>query len=202
MLRKAGFDLDGEIALYERDRCEDAEPEAERQHDPHRRCAGPVQIGKGQPHRRPPRPRQEARDRDNRPAGETEQREGGNRAADIPQRDAAIGRARDDKRGKPERRCTRCRCDQDRHAAPCPRNRVAEQRGGRDPADRGERPQREDQHRQQAAKGREPERQRIDREPQFDRQQPRHERRDGGRGQAAEQQAAGDADNSESQDLD
>ena len=106
-------------------------------------------------------------------SGQPEQHEGGDRAADKPQRDLAVRRAGDHEGTR----------------APAPATAVAPSAGGgtrrrarstgsrnsaagRHPADPGERPQREDERRQQAEQRGKRQRAGVDAEPQGHRQQP------------------------------
>ncbi len=135
------------------------------------------------------------------PRGEAEQREGGERAAEIPQREAALRRAQHDRRGQRKggegRRGRRQRGQTARRR----RYPVAPQRAGRDAADRGQRPQRKDQRRQHAAQRREAERPPIHRDRQRGRQQSREQRSRKQRRGAAQHQADRDADQRKRQDL-
>ena len=85
--------------------------------------------------------------------------------------------------------------------APCRRHPVAEQRARRHLPDRGERPQREDQRRQQAENPGNRQRHGVEAEAQRHRQQPVEQRRDQRGEHPAEQHSGGDADERERHDL-
>src|SRR5229473_369983 len=113
----------------------------------------------------------------------------------------AVGGGQHDQRREGERRRRAGRRRQRGKLPPRRRDPVAKQRSGRHLADRRQRPQREDQHRQETAQPGDRQWRRVDPEAQRHRQEPREQRRNQRRRDAAKQQADRDAEQREREDL-
>ncbi len=135
------------------------------------------------------------------PCGMAEQRESGERTAEIPQREAALGRAQYNRRRERQRGDPSGGRGQRHQTARRRRHEVTPQRPGWDAADRGQRPQCKDQRRKQAAQRREPEGCPISPKWQRDGQQAREQRSPEQRCRGAEQDARHDPDQSKRQNL-
>ena len=158
MKKKAGAsagrrvcDLAREIALDERDRDQNGQPDPERENDLRRRRARAVQIGERQSQHRAARPAEPFGGQHDAGARGAKESKGGDRPADEPQRDGPVCRGQHGQRSEPEhqsRRRARRPASGTRRLArsTMSRNNAA----GRHVADPGERPQRKDQRRQDA----------------------------------------------------
>ena len=195
------LDLMGKIGLDERDGDQHGKPDPEREHDLRGRGSRAMQIGERQAQHRPARPAEPPRYPEDRRPRRPEQCKGGDRPGHEPQRDIPVVRGNDGQSCEPERQGRRRPDYPGRDTAPRPIDGVAEQRSGGNPANSGERPERENQCRQEPEQRRQGQRRRMDRKTNGNREHPGQQRRGGDRRQSAEDERDGDAEDSEPQDF-
>ena len=181
--RHFGLDLMRKIGLDERDGDQHGKPDPEREDDLCGRGSRPMQIGQREAQHRPARPADSSGDPEDRCSRPLEQCKGGNRPGHEPQRDSPVVRGNDRQRCEPERQGGGRRDYAGRDPAPRPIDGVAEQRAGGNPANSGERPEREEQRRQKSEQRRQSQRRRMDRKTKGDREHPGQQRRGGDRRQ-------------------
>ncbi len=141
------LDLMGKIGLDERDGDQHGKPDPEREHDLRGRGSRAMQIGEREAQYRPAGPAEPLRCPEDRRPRRPEQCKGGDRPGHEPQSDIPVVRGNNGQSCEAERQ-NGCRPDYARgDAAPRPIDSVAEQRSGGNPANSGERPERENQRR-------------------------------------------------------